>query len=252
MLIPGQQQNGLSPIKKPKDPAAQNINDYGNIMKGYSDVAKNNNYNPISYASSPDVSSALSNLHNFSDTGGYSEGDVKNIRERGISPIRSVYANANENLKRHLAISGGYSPGYAAAVAKMARDSSQQISDTTGNVNAQLAQNIATNKLSGSQAYGNLASSESGRNFDASQFNEGQKNNYLNRDLSINDAKRGLYGTTPALADMFSRNALQAAQLNENSRQFDQSQAQNGALDLIKRRAMGYRTGDQYSSGGSV
>lgn len=223
---------------KIKDPAAQNINDYGSIMKGYGDVAKNNNYTPISYTSSGDVSSALGNLKNFSDTGGYSNDDIKNIRERGISPIRSVYANANENLKRHLAISGGYSPGYAAAVAKMARDSSQQISDTTGNVNAQLAQNIAGNKLAGSQAYGSLASTEAGRGLDTSRFNEEQKGNYLNRDLSINDARRGLYGTTPALADMFSRNALQTAQLNENSRQFDQSQAQNGALDLIKRRAM--------------
>lgn len=232
-------QIGFRPNIKPKDPVSQNINDYGNIMKGYSDVAKNNNFSPISYASSPDVNNALGNLQNFSNTGGYSEGDVKNIRERGISPIRAIYANANENLKRHLAISGGYSPGYAAAIAKMTRDSSQQISDTTGNVNAQLAQNIAGNKLQGSQAYGNLSSSEAGRNLDTARFNEEQKGNYLNRDLSIQDAKRGLYGTTPALADTFSRNALQAAQLNENSRQFDQSQAQNGALDLIKRRAMG-------------
>lgn len=245
-------QIGFKPNVKPRDPATENINDYGNIMKGYSDVAKNNNYSPISYASSGDVTNALGNLQNFSNTGGYSESDVKNIRERGISPIRAVYANANENLKRRLAISGGYSPGYAAAVAKMARDSSQQISDTTGNVNAQLAQNIAGNKLAGSQAYGSLSSSEAGRNFDASQFNETQKNNYLNRDLSVNDAKRGLYGTTPALADMFSRNALQTNQQNEQSRQFDQSQAQRAALDLIARRNMGFRSGDQYSSGGSV
>lgn len=76
---------------KIKDPAAQNINDYGSIMKGYGDVAKNNNYTPISYTSSGDVSSALGNLKNFSDTGGYSNDDIKNIRERGISPIRSVY-----------------------------------------------------------------------------------------------------------------------------------------------------------------
>ena len=208
-------------------------------MKGYSDVSKDNNYTPISYASSPDVSSALSNLKNFSDTGGYSDQNIKDIRERGISPIRAVYANAQENLKRRLAISGGYSPGYAAAITKMARDSSQQISDTTGNVNATLAQNIASNKLSGSQAFGSLASSEAGRGLDTSRFNEEQKGNYLNRGLSIEDAKRGLYGTTPALADMFSKNALQSAQLNENGRQFDQSQAQRAALDLISRRAMG-------------
>jgi hypothetical protein len=40
----------------------------------------------------------------------------------------------------------------AAALTKMARDSSQQISDTTGNVNATLAQNIAGNKLAGTMS----------------------------------------------------------------------------------------------------
>lgn len=233
-----QEQPGMIGYKpaKLKAPGEDPMNDYGSIMAGYDKLDKNNEAQPISYSSSTDVNNALGNLKTFSDTGGYSDADTKNIRERGISPIRAIYANANQNLKRKLSLSGGYSPGYAAAIAKMARDSSQQISDVTGNVNATLAQNIATNKLSGSQAYGSLASSESGRGLDVSKFNADIDQQTKNRALSINDARRGLYGTTPALAELFGRQAMQGAQLNEQSREFDQGQAQTAALSLLGKR----------------
>lgn len=240
---------GYTGPKKP-NPAESNVSDYGNIMAGYGDLAKKNEFTPISYASSPDIANALGGLQTFASTGGYSDADTKNIRERGISPIRSIYANAKQNLNRQRVISGGYSPGYAAAITKMARDSSQQISDVTGNVNANLAERIAQNKLAGNQAYGSLASSEAGRGLDVSKFNAEQDAQTKNRALSIEDAKRGLYGTTPALADLFGRQAMQGAQLNEQGREFDQGQAQRAALDLIARRNLGFRSGDQYSQGG--
>ncbi len=120
----------------------------------------------------------------------------------------------------------------------MTRDASQQIGDITGNVNATLAQNIAGNRMSATNQLGSLGSSEAGRNLDTSKFNEEQKGNYLNRELSINDARRGLYGTTPALASLFGNQALEGARLGEQSRQFDQSQNQQAALNLIGRRAI--------------
>lgn len=210
--------------------------DYDRIMTGYQDLALKNKFTPISYASSPDIQSALASLKNFSTTGGYSDSDIFNIRERDISPIRSIYASAKQNLDRQRIISGGYSPGYAAAIAKMARESSAQIGDITTKVNANLAENIASNKLAGSQAFGSLGSSEAGRTLDTSKFNESEQDNYLNRDLSILDAQRGLYGTTPALANMFGQQVLSANQQSEQSRQFDQSQAQSAALSLIGKK----------------
>lgn len=218
------------------DTTQQQLNDYGSIMAGYNELGKSNSSTPVQYNGSPDTTNALANLKTFSDTGGYSDADVKNIRERGISPIRSIYSNAKQNLDRQKVISGGYSPGYAAAITKMARDASQQVSDITGNVNATLAQNIAGNKLSGSQAYGSLASGEAGRGFDADKFNADQSSQDRNRSLSILDAQRGLYGTTPALANTFGNQVLNANQQNEQSRQFDQSQAQQAALNLIAKR----------------
>src|SRR6266852_3480585 len=77
--------------------------DYDKIMKQYADLARSFSTNPLTtspvkyspitpqtsqYSQSPDVTSSLSNLRDLSTTGGYSAGDIQNIRERDISPIR--------------------------------------------------------------------------------------------------------------------------------------------------------------------
>ncbi len=188
----------LSPIKRtygqpnsePVDPlinqyklydtaVKQQSGDYGNIMKAYQD-----------YQSGP----AMTNLVNLSQTGGYSPEDISSIRERGISPIRSVYASANRDVDRTKALQGGYSPNYNAVKAKMAREMSDTISNQTNNVNAGIAQNVAQNKLS-------IAP-----NFASAAF----------RPI---EGMQSLYGTTPAMSALFGNQALQHASLQNNINQ---------------------------------
>lgn len=154
----------------------QQAKDYDSIMSGYKGF---------------NSSQPMQNFGELAATGGYSEADKSNIRERGISPIRSIYASANRDVDRQKAIQGGYSPNYGAVKAKMARDLSSQIGDQVTNVNATLAQNIAQNRIG-------LAPSYAAQSFAPLQ------------------GQASLYGTTPALASTFGNQALQSANLQND------------------------------------
>jgi hypothetical protein len=123
----------------------QNLADYGNIMGQYGDFAR---------------------------TGGYSPEDLQNIRARSVSPLRSVYSSAQSGLDRNRALQGGYSPNYAAASSKMAREMGQGMADANTNTNAAIAQMVQQGKLAG---LGGMSS---------------------------------LYGATPGLSSMFGNQAL--------------------------------------------
>lgn len=211
----------------------QQAGDYDSIMKGYKDLlAKTGQLQP--YSASTARAPAISNLANLSSTGGYSDTDVANLRERGISPIRSIYAGANRDVDRQRALQGGYSPNYNAVKAKLAREQSESIGGAMTNVNAQLAQNIAQNKLSAASPYASITSAQAGAEDEASQFNR--------RELPQQQAQAlqgmtSLYGTTPALASLFGNQALQGAQLQNNINQ----QGQQGNLALIQQLMQGLR-----------
>jgi hypothetical protein len=85
----------------------------------------------------------------FADTGGFSPADLANIRARAVSPVRAVYANAQANLNRQKAIQGGYSPGFAAATGRMAREQGQAVSDASTGAESNIAQMVQSGKLAG-------------------------------------------------------------------------------------------------------
>lgn len=154
----------------------QQAKDYDNIMSGYKGF---------------NSSAPMQNFGELAATGGYSEADKQNIRERDVSPIRSIYASANRDVDRQKAIQGGYSPNYGAVKAKMARDLSQTIGDRVTATNAGIAQNVAQNRVG-------LAPSFASQSFAPLQ---GQAN---------------LYGTTPALANTFGNQAMSSANLQND------------------------------------
>src|SRR3990167_2914270 len=89
--------------------------DYSNIMQGYKDLIASMNspgssssYTPELYNYSPteDYTSSIKNLQDLSKTGGYSDKDIANIRARGLSPIRSIYANAQRDINRRGVLQG--------------------------------------------------------------------------------------------------------------------------------------------------
>jgi hypothetical protein len=177
-------------------------NDYDKIMSQYDDLIKSSAQNPIApgtvtasqvsapqhvsatpvsfnpvtaktseYTQSGDVSNSLSKLSDLATTGGYSDADKADLRARGISPTRSIYANAQENVNRNKALSGGYSPNFGAVQAKMAREESDQISNIDTNVNAGIAQNVASNKLAAAPAYASASATANAARTEADRHN---------------------------------------------------------------------------------
>lgn len=119
-------------------------------------------FSPASYTQSPEWKRSLEEAANFVKTGGISGQEQQDIRARGVSPIRSVYANAQQGLNRQRALQGGYSPNYTAASAKLARELSSLVSDKTTDVNGMIAQLLVNGRLAGLNAQTSLSSQEEG------------------------------------------------------------------------------------------
>lgn len=245
----------------------QTASDYDTIMKNFQDLyskagsiqlpnvtAGTGQAVKPDYTTTPDVKASTANLANIAQTGGFAPGDLENIRARSISPIRSIYANAQRELQRSRALQGGYSPGFATAQARMAREMADQIAEKTTAAEAGIGEMVQRGKLTGAQGYAGAASGEAGRlagiaesaaggQNAMTQFNLANKlrSDELNRSslflpwnqqLEATRGMQGLYGTTPALANTFGNQALNAANLGERQRQFDTNYQYNQLNDI--------------------
>lgn len=108
------------------------------------------------YSQSPELTNAIQMIRQLAESGGYSEEDKNNIRARGISPIRSVYANAMQDIDRNKSLQGGYSPNHNAAIAKLTREVADKVAGQTTNVNADLAEKVAQGKMAMAPQLGNI------------------------------------------------------------------------------------------------
>lgn len=266
----------FAPPKKPESPlsqfgnpasftaaATQQAKDYDKIMGLYGDQYARNNANPLTFSSitpqtaqysrSGEVNESLSNLSELSKSGGYSDQGISDLRARGVSPIRSIYANAQRNLDRSRSLSGGYSPNYAATTAKMAREMSDKIGGALTDVNAGIAQNVASNRLSAAPAYAGAAERENEArtasersNADIinqiNQFNSQMAMNAKltnrNNSMSAINGMTNLYGTTPALTKTFGDQVMQAKSSNQNQEQLDNQKNQQ-MFNLLNRSRNG-------------
>lgn len=190
--------------------------DYDNIMKGYDQLfnqAGNNPFKGETYTRGADMNRLIGNLQNYSDTGGYSQAQLGDLRSRGVSPIRAAYSNAARNINRQKVLSGGYSPNAGALQAKLAREQGSLASQAATDVNAQIAQMVASGKLSGMQALSPALQQEAALQAGVNQRNAmgARENTQLNQGNQLNalQGKTSLYGTTPGLTNMFGSQVLQ-------------------------------------------
>lgn len=210
-------------------------------------LAKPGQYNPsaynapdpyrpqdATYKQSDDLTDAISKLKNLTETGGYDAQGIADLRERGISPIRAVYAGAQRDIERQRAIQGG-SASYGALKSKMAREMSDKIAGQVTSVNAGIAQNVAGNKLQAAPAYAGVTEGQSNlrnqygkSNTDeqnrAQVMNIGARNDVNNRNTDLmnsgnlyNIGREDDYNKT--MFDEFNRvNNLNTSSANDTSR----------------------------------
>ena len=238
------------------------MGDYGDIMSGYDDIANDPGNGPTNFsyqtvgAKRPDelneaygfLREAAPGYRDFANTGGYSGQDIQELRARGMSPIRAAYGNTMMEMDRARALGGGGgAPNYIAAASKAQRELPGQMADAMTNVNAGLAEQIRSGKLQGLAGLrgvggdiGGLSTSEAQRILQADLANqsadiqtqgmsEQSRRAAGQQKLAALSGKTSLYGTTPAMANMFGNQALQGYGLQGN---LEQGRQKTG-LDLL-------------------
>lgn len=188
--------------------------DYDNLMKQWGMLSPLDTIlQDENYFQSPEELGLINQLQTDVNTGGYSDTDIGNIRARSISPIRAVYANAQRNLARATRLSGGYNPGAGAAQSRLAREQSGMISDASADTEGRIAEMRAAGRRDAQSRLMPLI----GRETDAiNRIREGniaerRRIAGLNQQLPLLalQGKTSLYGTNPALVNLFGQQALQ-------------------------------------------
>lgn len=212
---------------------------FGQERAGYGAFASGANNIGLDPTMAGNVGEAIGHYKDFANTGGYSDADIQNLRARGIAPTRAVYSQAQNNLDRAKALSGGTMTNYGAASAKMARDLSQQIGDANVNVNASIADKVQQGKLAGTAGLAGTSLAQQGAQLQVDQINNQMKmaglggltdtdKAILAGELSKNSqglealsGQRSLYGTKPGMADMFGQQVLHAGDQDLQGQQLE-------------------------------
>lgn len=223
-----------------KSAIEQTGEDYDSIMSQYKNLASSGRpssslaYSPISPAMTEYTPGNNHNdLRRIASTGGLSGTEISDIRARDAAPVRSIFASGQRELARRTNLQGGYSPNAGAVSAKMARDLSSMIGDRTSASNANIAELTSRNKLAAATSLApldarenefrnnmnmtNAASTNRANEFNANSTLQYHQANKANEDNDFENIFRaiqgqaGLYGTTPALANTFGSQVLNAS-----------------------------------------
>lgn len=204
--------------------AANGMADYGDIMGKYRELydsaisPSNATAQMVNYSRTPELSKAMGGYSEFADTGGYSDANIRDLRARGVSPIRAAYGNALNEMERRINVQGGYSPNANILRAKMARESGQMMADAVQNVNAGLADRINQGRQFGISGLGNLSVQDIGFNqqaqlanqaaaLDAARINSSPYS-AANQKLMALQGMAGMYSATPGQASTYGNQLL--------------------------------------------
>lgn len=186
-----------------------------------------------SYDEDRRLTGSITDLEDLARTGGYTDEGIADLRERGLSPIRAIYANAQRGLERNKSLQGGYSPNMNAASIKMAREMSDLISGKTTDINAEIAGKVAEGKqkiapqltealLNIQRERGDISERNAGARNRSEEFNrdiqlkqQGMDKEGRNQELEIINSMRSLFGTNPAMADAFIDQILKQGDQNQ-------------------------------------
>src|SRR5258706_2684278 len=135
---------------KPKQPTTPQPEDQP-IELPQQGIGSSSSYNSSTRSFESGAPQSFGGFQQFSQTGGFSPGDLANIRARAVSPVRAAYENAQQNVNRQRSLQGGYSPGFGALQARMARQQGQSASDAATNAEASIAEMVQQGKLAGLQ-----------------------------------------------------------------------------------------------------
>jgi len=239
------------------------FSDYGDIMGEYKKTLgsidamgpQNAQAMIVNYARSPELQKTLSGYGEFADTGGFSSEAIRDLRARGVSPIRAAYGNAQNDMERRINLQGGYSPNAGALRAKMAREQGQLSADAMQNVNANLAQMVQSGRLSGLSGLSQASQADIGFGQNAQMANQSaglraseinaSPFSQANQRLNALGGMASLYSATPGQASTFGNQVLnsQQNQLGVENQQQGISGMKIGGQQTVANMPTGFQAG---------
>ena len=224
--------------------------DYGDIMgryRSYMDDPQNKltadqvSPDSIGYTRSGEMGEALAGYGDFARTGGFTGQNLRDIRARGISPIRAAYGNTIRELDRARSLGGDSgATNYIAARSRAQRELPQQLSDATQNVNAGIAQMVQQGRLAGLGGLSSTAQADATFAQRAALANQAasmqaklanQAANLRAGEFGINNrlgalsGMANMYSATPGQASTFGNQVLNSTQNWLNAQQLQQQKA---------------------------
>lgn len=134
----------------------------------------------LSGIGSPDFGAAKAGYQKFADTGGINRGDwadaqagykdfaggggvdARALRERATAQIPAFYQNFKQSAQRRANVQGGYSPGFDAQQAEMARQAGREGFQASRQVEGDIADKVQAGREFGIAGQGNLATTIAG------------------------------------------------------------------------------------------
>lgn len=95
----------------------------------------------------------------FAKTGGYSEGDRQNIRDRANSQVPAMFGRIRDEGNRQAVVQGGYGPGRMAMMGRMGRDQAAAAGDVSLNAETGIMDRVNQGRQWGGSA---MAEAEQG------------------------------------------------------------------------------------------
>lgn len=180
--------------------------DFGNAQSGYQGMADT--------GGASNFAGGQKAYQSLADTGGI--GDPNSIIRSMTANVPSFYQALRDQMAQRSNVQGGYTPGYDAQTAKMARDESAQAEQANINANASLQGMIQQGKEAGAAGLTGIGSNITGNqlaglgglfnignaNLGASEFNAGQSNAMNAQNLQFQQN----------MADLYNRSQLAGAQ----------------------------------------
>jgi len=116
----------------------------------------------------------------FAKTGGYSEGDISNIRSRANSVIPAYYDVAKTEAGRMGSVQGGYGPGRSALMARMSRDQSRGAAGQALDTEVGIKENVNAGRQWGSDQMSTAEGALQGTRMNALTGASSAESNMLN------------------------------------------------------------------------
>ena len=139
-------------------------------------------------------------FRNLMNTGGYSEGELGDIRQAGTRIIPSFFSNLRNQMRTAQNATGGYSPGYGASAAAMARDAAHQSQDAALDTELGISDRVRTGKLTGANSLNEMFMGGMGGASDLEKAVVQADLASKGLDLQSKTAGAGLYGNAGQLA----------------------------------------------------